>query len=128
LKLQITIDGKAYEVDVEVLEDEESAPAPSYAVRHATHANNSHAAGSHAQDQSAGWDGEGRICQSPVMGLVIKVNVRPGQAVEAGELVLVLEAMKMETNVTAPRAATVKSVHVAAGDPVKLNQVLLEFE
>jgi len=62
------------------------------------------------------------------MGLVIKVNVRPGQAVEAGELVLVLEAMKMETNVTAPRAAIVKSVHVAAGDPVKLNQVLLELE
>jgi methylmalonyl-CoA carboxyltransferase small subunit len=48
--------------------------------------------------------------------------------VEAGELVLVLEAMKMETNVTAPHAAIVKSVHVAAGDPVKLNQVLLELE
>ena len=41
---------------------------------------------------------------------------------------LVLEAMKMETNVTAPRAGTVKSVHVAQGDPVKVNQVLVEFE
>ena len=128
MKLQITIDGKTYEVDVEVLEDEESAPAPNYAWHHATHANNSHAAGAHAQDQSAGWDGEGKICHSPVMGLVIKVNVKPGQTVEAGELVLVLEAMKMETNVAAPRAATVKSVHVAAGDPAKLNQVLLELE
>jgi len=126
LKLQITIDGRAYEVDVEVLEDEESAPAPNYA--HAAHANNAHAAGAHAQDHSAAWDGEGRICRSPVMGLVIKVNVKPGQTVEAGELVLVLEAMKMETNLTAPRAATVKSVHVAVGDPAKLNQVLLEFE
>ena len=128
MKLQITIDGKAYEVDVEVLEDEESAPAPNYASLHAAHANNSHAAGSHAQGQSAAWDSEGRICRSPVMGLVIKVNVKPGQTVEAGELVLVLEAMKMETNVTAPRAATVKSVHVAAGDPVKLNQFLLDLE
>ena len=123
MKLQITVDGKAYEVDVEVLEDEESAPTPSYASHHAAHVVNSH-----AQDYSAAWDGEGRICHSPVMGLVIKVNVRPGQAVEAGELVLVLEAMKMETNVTAPHAAIVKSVHVAAGDPVKLNQVLLELE
>ncbi|MGO8934664.1 MAG: biotin/lipoyl-containing protein [Terracidiphilus sp.] len=128
MKLQITIDGKAYEVEVEVLEDEESAPAPNFASHHAAHANNSHAAGAHAQDQSAAWDGEGRICRSPVMGLVIKVNARPGQAVEAGELVLVLEAMKMETNLTAPRAAIVKSVHVAVGDPVKLNQVLLELE
>ena len=128
MKLQITIDGKAYEVDVEVLEDEESAPTPNFAQHHAAHANNSHAAGSHAQDQSAAWDSDGKICRSPVMGLVIKVNVRPGQAVEAGELVLVLEAMKMETNVTAPRAATVKSVHLAPGDPAKLNQVLLELE
>jgi methylmalonyl-CoA carboxyltransferase small subunit len=123
LKLQITIDGKVYEVEVEVLEDEERPLAPSYASHHATHAANSH-----AQDHLDAWDGEGRTCHSPVMGLAIKVNVRPGQAVEAGELVLVLEAMKMETNVTAPRAAIVKSVHVAPGDPVKLNQVLLEFE
>ena len=66
--------------------------------------------------------------RSPVMGLVIKVNVEPGQAVEAGALMLVLEAMKMETKVTAPRAATVKSVHVKPGDPVKVNQLLVEFE
>jgi methylmalonyl-CoA carboxyltransferase small subunit len=126
LKLQITIDGKAYEVDVEVLEDEESALASSYAAQHGAHATN--AASSHAQDHSAAWDDEGKICHSPVMGLVIKVNARPGRAVEAGELVLVLEAMKMETNLTAPRAAIVKNVYVAPGDPVKLNQVLLEFE
>ncbi len=126
MKLQITIDGKAYEVDVEVLEDEESAPAPGYASHQAAHT--AHATGSHVQGHSAAWDGEGKICHSPVMGLVIKVNVKPGQAVDAGELILVLEAMKMETNVTAPRAGMVKSVHVAPGDPVKLNQVLLEFE
>jgi biotin carboxyl carrier protein len=41
---------------------------------------------------------------------------------------LVLEAMKMETNVTAPSAGTVKAVHVKAGDSVKINQVLVEFE
>ena len=123
MKLQITIDGKAYEVDVEVLEDDESAPASSYPAQHAAHA-----ASSHGQSHSATWDSEGVVCRSPVMGLVIKVNVKPGQAVEAGELVLVLEAMKMETNVTAPRAGTVKNVHVAQGDSAKLNQVLLEFE
>ena len=62
------------------------------------------------------------------MGLVIKVNVEPGQAVEAGEVLMVLEAMKMETNMTAPRAGTVKSVHVKPGDPVKVDQLLVEFE
>jgi len=124
LKLQITIDGKAYEVDVEVLEDEESQHAQSYSPHHAAHA----AAGGHTPNPGGMWDAEVKACHSPVMGLVIKVNVEPGQVVEAGALILVLEAMKMETNVTAPRAGTVKSVHVKQGDPVKLDQVLVEFE
>ena len=41
---------------------------------------------------------------------------------------MVLEAMKMETNLTAPRDALVKSVHAAMGDSVKFNQLLIEFE
>ena len=122
MKLQITIDGRAYEVDVEVLEDDDAA-ASSHAVRPVAHATDSH-----AQGHLEAWDSAGKICHSPVMGLVIKVNVEPGQAVEAGELVAVLEAMKMETNVTAPRAGMVKTVLVKAGDPVKVNQLLLEME
>ena len=124
MKLQITIDGKAYAVDVEVLEDEAAQQAPENSPHHATHA----AAGGHAQNPGGAWDAEIKVCHSPVMGLVIKVNVEPGQAVEAGALMLVLEAMKMETNVTAPRTGTVKVVHVKPGDPVKLNQALVEFE
>ncbi len=120
MKLQITIDGKAYEVDVEVLEDEDGAMAPSRPTHHAPNAA--------TQSFGGAWDSEGKVCQSPVTGLVIKVNVRPRQTVAAGELMLVLEAMKMETNVTAPHAATVKNVYVAPGDPVKLNQVLVECE
>jgi methylmalonyl-CoA carboxyltransferase small subunit len=123
LKLQITIDGKAYEVDVEVLEDDEDRAAPGYALRPAAHATDPH-----AQGHLEAWDSAGKICHSPVMGLVIKVNVKPRQAVEAGDLVLVLEAMKMETNVTAPRAGIVKSVHAKPCDPAKLNQLLLEME
>jgi biotin carboxyl carrier protein len=123
LKLQITINGKAYEVEVEVLEDDEDRAAPGYALRPAAHATDPH-----AQGHLEAWDSAGKICHSPVMGLVIKVNVEPRQAVEAGDLVLVLEAMKMETNVIAPRAGIVKSVHVKPGDPAKLNQLLLELE
>ena len=120
MKLQITIDGKAYAVDVEVLEDEESPPAPGYAPQHATSA--------HTPGHGGTWDAERKICRSPVMGLAIKVNVNPGQAVDADALMMVLEAMKMETNITAPRAAKVKTVHVTPGGSVKVNQILLEFE
>lgn len=129
MKLQITIDGRAYEVDVEILEDDESQQTPSYSPYHgANGASSGHAQGGHAQNSGGVWDADEKVCHSPVMGLVIKVNVEPGQAVEAGALMVVLEAMKMETNVTAPRAATMKSVLVKPGDPVKVNQLLAEFE
>ena len=123
MKLQITIDGKAYEVDVEVLEDDDDVAASNYATRPVAHATDPH-----AQGHMEAWDSEGKICRSPVMGLVIKVNVAPGQAVEAGEPMLVLEAMKMETILAAPRAGVVQSVHIKPGDPVKVNQLLLEME
>ena len=119
MKLQITIDGRAYAVEVELLEDEESQE-PSSQV--------SPSRSPYQATRSAAGSADGKVCQSPVMGLTIRVNVEPGQAVEAGALMLVLEAMKMETNVTAPSAGTVKAVHVKAGDSVKINQVLVEFE
>ena len=123
MKLQITIEGKTYAVDVEVLEDAELPHAPSHAPHHA--ASPSFVA---AQSYGAGWDSEGNICRSPLMGLAITVNAKPGQSVHAGEVLLVLEAMKMETNITAPRNGTVKNVFVTQGDSVKRNQILVELE
>ena len=129
MKLRITIEGKTYEADVEILEDEESehpyvpyAPAPvsytpppisfSPAPASAIHTSNDHE----------------RVCRSPVTGLVIKVNVEPGQTVESNDVLMVLEAMKMENQVTATHSATVKSVNVVSGNSVKVHQVLVEFE
>ena len=70
----------------------------------------------------------GKLCRSPVTGLVITVNVAPGQTVEPNDVLVVVEAMKMENQVTATHAATVKSVNVVPGNSVKVHQVLLEFE
>jgi methylmalonyl-CoA carboxyltransferase 1.3S subunit len=121
LKLLITIDGHAYEVEVEVLEDDEQPQAPGPLPHQVT------SAVAHLQGQNGVWDADGKVCRSPLMGIVAKVVVEPGQAIEAGQLMVVLEAMKMETNVTAQRAAVVKSVHIAAGDSVKMHQVLVEL-
>lgn len=123
MKLQITVDGRAYEVDVALLEEEDTlpetrSPLPPPPVPPAAF----------AQSYPVPATADPKVCRSPVMGLVIKVNVEPGQTVEAGELILVLESMKMETNITAPAAATVKTVYVKQGDPAKLSQPLLEFE
>jgi methylmalonyl-CoA carboxyltransferase 1.3S subunit len=121
VKLQITIEGRAYQVEVELLEEDEAPPPevvlpPPFSAPPAP------------QPPSYAANADPNACCSPVTGLVIKVHVEPGQAVAAGQLVLVLEAMKMEANVTAPRDAAVKAVHVKPGDSVRTNQVLVEFE
>jgi methylmalonyl-CoA carboxyltransferase small subunit len=71
---------------------------------------------------------DARVYRSPVAGLVVRVNVGTGQAVHVNDVLLVLEAMKMETSVAATTAGKLKCVHVAQGEAVKINQVLLEFE
>jgi methylmalonyl-CoA carboxyltransferase small subunit len=58
----------------------------------------------------------------------VRVPVTPGQRLQLNDLMVVLEAMKMETAVTAPMAGTVKAVNVAPREAVKLNQVLVEFD
>lgn len=65
---------------------------------------------------------------SPVAGTVVTVLIEDGQQVKSGETLLVLEAMKMETEVTAPKDGTVKSVDVAVGDAVQGGQVLVEWD
>lgn len=66
--------------------------------------------------------------EAPMPGKVIAVHVAPGQRVHRGEEVLVVEAMKMENAVRAPRDGTVKTVAVAVGDPVAPGIALVELE
>ncbi|MEK6605837.1 MAG: sodium-extruding oxaloacetate decarboxylase subunit alpha [Nitrospirota bacterium] len=65
---------------------------------------------------------------SAMPGKIIKVLVKQGQAVKKGDLVLIVEAMKMESQVLAPIAGTVKTLHVAEGDDVKTDETLLVVE
>jgi len=63
---------------------------------------------------------------APMPGKVVSVAVAAGDRVEAGQVVVVLEAMKMETGVTTPGAGTVTAVHVAAGETVDAGAVLID--
>lgn len=131
MKLQIGIDGKTYEVEVEIVEDDAIPRQPNYGpyTPFPSTVRSGPAAPEQTQSQAPeeNVDAE-KVCRSPVAGLVIKVNVESGQAIQANDLLMVLEAMKMETNVTAPVAGKVKTVKVAQGDSVKMNQVVVEFE
>ena len=132
MKLNITVENKTYEVDVEIQEDENarggyipphSAGTPVVMAPVPIAAPTSGAGRGPASDADPA-----KVCHSPIAGIVIKVLAQVGQQLQADDLLLVLEAMKMETNVTAPRAGKVKDIFVRPGDGVQVNQVLVEFE
>jgi methylmalonyl-CoA carboxyltransferase 1.3S subunit len=130
MKLQISIDGQAYEVEVEVAEEDnapqmqDNRPTPASATIQSTVLRSPPKPGSSLDPDNH----EAKLCRSPLAGIVVHVAVAPGQQLQVNDLMVVLEAMKMETSVTAPMTGKLKSVNVAPRESVKLNQVLAEFE
>ena len=130
MKLKITIDSKVYEVEVEASEPEAQHPPAYYfqpsAVRVPAAAPAAPKPGGAAVD--SGPVNEDKVCRSPISGIVVKLSAQPGQQIQTGDTLLVLEAMKMETNITAPVSGTILKINVAQGDGVQSGQVLVEFE
>tara|TARA_R110000824_G_scaffold3384_1_gene16079 strand:- start:59649 stop:61466 length:1818 start_codon:yes stop_codon:yes gene_type:complete len=69
----------------------------------------------------------GETIDAPLAGNIFKVNVRPGEQVAEGDVVIILEAMKMETEVRASSAGTVSKVNVSEGDSVAVGDTLIEL-
>jgi biotin carboxyl carrier protein len=65
--------------------------------------------------------------KASLAGAVVKLLVEPGATVKENEPVLVLEAMKMETQVPAPKAGTIGAIHVAVGDAIRSGQALFSM-
>ncbi|MGA3041013.1 MAG: biotin/lipoyl-containing protein [Bryobacteraceae bacterium] len=129
MKLKITVDQKTYEVDVEVAEDDRAPASPAHAYIPA--APTAVPSGPPPPARAAAPESnvaEDKVCRSPVAGIVVRVNVQPGQQIQANDPLLVLEAMKMETNITSPVAGKVKAINAGVGDGVQVGQVLVEFE
>jgi biotin carboxyl carrier protein len=67
------------------------------------------------------------VIKAPMPGLIIDLRIKAGDAVKAGDPLLVLEAMKMENIIKSPGDGSVKRVNIKKGDSVEKNQVLIEF-
>ena len=124
MRLQVVIGGEVYEVEVE---DAEGDAAPGLTPPQAAQIQSA-VVPTVPMPGSASEEDTGKRYLSPVAGLVARIKVQPGQQVRVNDVMLVLEAMKMETNIVATTAGKVKSIKVVAGAAVKLNEVLLEFE
>jgi len=108
----VEVNGRRYSVSVWV---PETASAPAGPARRK------------AASASTGGGGNGKIAV-PMQGTVVKVEVEVGQTVEAGDAVLVLEAMKMENNINADISGTVTEVKVAVGDSVGSGDIVVVIE
>ena len=129
MKLKITVENKTYEVDVVAAEPEIASPAPrGYVLETPPVRVPAKAPPSGAAVSDGAPVDEDKVCRSPITGIVVKVLAQPGQSIQTGDILLVLEAMKMETNITAPMDGKVAKVNVDAGESVQNGQVVVEFE
>ena len=118
---KITLNGRTYEVEVEagkaMLLDEYEAIVPSAPVAPAA-APVAAAPAPAAAPAAPAVTGAGEAVSAPMPGNILKVNVTQGQAVKEGEVLCVLEAMKMENDIMAPKSGTVTQVLVSKGSTV----------
>jgi methylmalonyl-CoA carboxyltransferase 1.3S subunit len=128
VKLKIVIDGKTYDVDVEVEDTEQ----PIYGVGGYVPMSPARIPTPVPVRPPEGTPppqgGDDKVCRSPISGIVVRLTAEVGQQIEEGDTLMVLEAMKMETDITASAGGKVHKINVKAGDSVQGGQVLVEFE
>ena len=109
----VTVNGQSYHVQVAEGKCETITPA-----------------GVAAAPQAVAASGSGALeeVKAPLPGSIFKVNVKPGDKIAEGDVVLVMEAMKMETEITAHIAGTIGAVHVTVGQAVQNGQLLLTIQ
>ena len=107
----ITVNGNVYDVTVEEGAAGAATSAPKAAAPKA------------AAPKAAAGQGSVKV-NSPMPGKILSVKTSVGQAVKKGEVLMILEAMKMENEVVAPQDGTIASINVAEGDSVEAGVVL----
>jgi biotin carboxyl carrier protein len=125
--LKITVEGKVYDVVVEDVSDDNDTfyPSPGLGTHAArpspTAASTAAPAAPRAVSTAASADDK----VAPMGGMVVELSVAVGEAVKAGQQLLIMEAMKMKQVVTAHKDGTVEKIHVAAGQAVDAGQPLV---
>ncbi len=125
----VTLNGKKYDVEVnesEAVITSVSNAAPAAAPVAPVAAAPAPAASTAPSAPAAvvGTAVSGTQITSPMPGTILKLNIAEGQAVKAGDVVLILEAMKMENEIVAPCDGTIKQLLVSKGSTVDTDQIL----
>ncbi len=116
-KYNVTVNGTKYEVTLEAVDASEVKASPAAPAAPA-------AAPAPAPVSAPAANANGETVTSPMPGTILSVNVSNGAAVKKGDVLLILEAMKMENEILAPCDGTVASVNVTKGSSVETGAVL----
>lgn len=112
---EITIDGQVYQVslkEISAADAQQVTPAAK-------------SAEPPTPVPAATSSGNGTTINAPMAGNVIKINCQPGQNVKAGDVLIILEAMKMENEIVAPEDGVISNVFIKEGDSVSSGQKML---
>jgi biotin carboxyl carrier protein len=128
-KLLITVNGKRYEVDVEVVQDDEVVEP--VVIRQPVRTMDSYVTPvttplPPGKPKATGADK--KSLSSPINGVILEIPAKEGQTVKENDILFVLEAMKMKTNISSPQAGKIKAIKVKVGDTIEAGRVLLTFE
>ena len=128
MKYKVTLNNRVYEVEVEqgeaMLVNEYELAAPAVAAP-AAPAAAPVAAAAPAAVPAAGALAAGEVITSPMPGNILKINVTQGQKVNEGDVLIVLEAMKMENEISATKSGTVAQINVTKGAVVETGTPLV---
>ena len=128
MKYKVTLNNRVYEVEVEqgeaMLVNEYELAAPAVAAP-AAPAAAPVAAAAPAAAPAAGALAAGEVITSPMPGNILKINVTQGQKVNEGDVLIVLEAMKMENEISATNSGTVAQINVTKGAVVETGTPLV---
>lgn len=117
---RVELNGKSYTVHVE---KEEAIASPKIAAVKPS----SSAAADFVDAPQQPLTGNAGSIKSPLPGSVMKIKVQEGQAVKAGDVLITLEAMKMENEIMAPATGTVKKIYVTEGKAVQQGEALIDL-
>ena len=121
-KFRINVDGSSYEVEVEEVKDETKKPTQNTATKKSETSAN-------VTPIREAVVSEGQIAvEAPMPGTVLRIEVSEGEVVKSGDVLLILEAMKMENEILAPKDGRVASIPTSVGTNVSKDDKLVIIE
>lgn len=128
-RLMITVNGKRYEVEVEVVHDDEAIESqPTYRSPVATMNSYVSPVNTPLPAKVKTSASTKKTLTSPINGVVLDIPVKDGQAVKINDILFTVEAMKMKTNIASPQDGKIKTIHVKVSETITAGQILITFE